>query len=127
MGESLFELGFFRIVLVPPNSGAAFGIFQGHMSVLAVISIVSVAALILFSIFGPRRFPWLNSMAVYFSLGMVLGGTVGNLIERLRPDLGGVTDFISVGIWPTFNLADSAIVVGILLFSYHLIYRLKDS
>jgi signal peptidase II len=96
------------------------------MSILAVISSISVVALLLFILLAPRRLPFLDSLTVYLSLGMVLGGTVGNLIERLRPDLGGVTDFISVGIWPTFNIADASIVVGVLLLSYHLIYRLKE-
>jgi signal peptidase II len=50
---------------------------------------------------------------------LILGGTMGNLIDRLRFD--GVTDFISIGIWPAFNLADSAIVVGVILFAYSLL------
>ena len=52
------------------------------------------------------------------ALGLVLGGTVGNLVDRLR--LGYVTDFIDVGIWPAFNIADSAIVVGVIILAYSL-------
>ena len=52
------------------------------------------------------------------ALGLVLGGTVGNLIDRLC--FGYVTDFIDVGIWPAFNVADSAITVGVLIFVYSL-------
>ena len=52
-------------------------------------------------------------------LGLVLGGTVGNLVDRLR--LGYVTDFIDVGIWPMFNISDSAIVVGVIIFAYSLL------
>jgi signal peptidase II len=55
-------------------------------------------------------------VALYVVLGLVLGGTLGNLLDRIR--LGYVTDFISVGIgslrWPTWNVADASIVVGIL-------------
>jgi signal peptidase II len=46
---------------------------------------------------------------------MILGGTIGNLIDRLR--FGQVTDFISVSIWPTFNVADSSVSVGVVLFA----------
>jgi len=49
----------------------------------------------------------------------MLGGTVGNLIDRLR--FGGVTDFIGIGIWPAFNIADSAIVVGAIILAYSLL------
>ena len=57
------------------------------------------------------------------ALGLILGGTIGNLIERLQYLLGqsgGVTDFIHIGWWPPFNLADSAVVVGVILFIYTL-------
>ncbi len=55
---------------------------------------------------------WLSELA----LGLVFGGTIGNLIDRLR--YGHVTDFISVSVWPTFNIADASLTVGILLFVY---------
>jgi signal peptidase II len=53
------------------------------------------------------------------SMGLILGGTVGNLIDRLR--VGHVTDFIDIGIWPSFNVADSSVVVGVLLLAFLLI------
>ncbi|MEE8194758.1 MAG: signal peptidase II, partial [Dehalococcoidales bacterium] len=59
------------------------------------------------------------------SLGLILGGTVGNLIDRLSS--GYVTDFIDVGIWPAFNAADSAVVVGAILLAYSLIQLTKGS
>jgi len=52
-------------------------------------------------------------------LGLVLGGAVGNLIDRLR--FGYVTDFIDVGLWPAFNIADSAITIGVILLAYSLL------
>ena len=52
--------------------------------------------------------------------GLVLGGTIGNLIDRLR--FGYITDFIDAGFWPAFNLADSAIVVGACMFAYSLLF-----
>ena len=116
IGETLFRFGFIRIIRIPPNSGAAFGIFQGYLSVLTIISAVMTVILILAPVLFFRRIPWLNNLFVRFILGLVLGGTVGNLIDRAQPALGGVTDFIDVGFWPTFNVADSAITIGIVLF-----------
>ncbi|MBA7678182.1 Lipoprotein signal peptidase [subsurface metagenome] len=52
------------------------------------------------------------------ALGLVLGGTVGNIIDRLR--FGYVTDFIDFGFWPAFNVADSSVVIGVIIFAYSL-------
>ena len=54
------------------------------------------------------------------ALGLIFGGTVGNLIDRLR--LGYVTDFVGVGIWPVFNVADSSLTIGIILFAYIVLF-----
>ena len=58
------------------------------------------------------------------ALGLVLGGTIGNLIDRLR--FGYVTDFISISIWPAFNLADSAVVAGAIMFAYSLLFLSRE-
>ena len=118
VGQSLFELGFFQIIRVRPNTGAVFGLFPGHTFILTIIGLVGVVALLVYSLFVYRRFPRLDSMLSKTALGLILGGTLGNLVDRLNPGLGGVTDFISIGIWPAFNIADSAIVVGIIIFAY---------
>jgi lipoprotein signal peptidase len=56
--------------------------------------------------------------AVVVSLGLLLGGAFGNLIDRIR--LGYVVDFVAVGVWPKFNVADSAITVGVALLALQL-------
>jgi len=117
-GESLFEVGFFRLTHVH-NTGAAFGLFQGQSFPLTIIASVGVAALLLYALFFHHMFPFLDNRLGNLALGLVLGGTVGNLIDRIR--FGYVTDFIDVGIWPTFNIADSAIVVGIIILAYSLL------
>ena len=67
-----------------------------------------------------------QSMLVKVSLGMIHGGSIGNLIDRVR--FGEVTDFIDVGAWPVFNLADSAIDIGIVLLVIYLLLKMrKDS
>ena len=120
-GELLFGLGFFRIIHVY-NTGAAFGLFQGQSFALTIVGLLGVVAILAYALFYHRRFPSLDSRLVKPALGLVLGGTLGNLVDRLNPNLGGVTDFISVGIWPTFNVADSAITVGVILFAYSLLF-----
>jgi len=121
VGQSLFELGFFRITRVPPNTGAAFGLFQGHSFALTIIGLFGVAVLLAYALFFYRYFPLLDNRLSKSALGLILGGALGNLIDRLNPNLGGVTDFISIGIWPAFNIADSAVVVGTIIFAYILL------
>jgi len=119
VGQSLFEVGFFQIIRLPPNTGAAFGLFQNQSFALTIVAIVGIAAILLYALLIYRRFPFLNNLLGRSALGLILGGTIGNLIDRLR--FGGVTDFISIGIWPAFNIADAAIVVGVTLFAYSLL------
>jgi signal peptidase II len=96
---------FIRIIHVT-NSGAAFGILQGQTSFLIITSLVGLAAIVLYYIYPP-----MDHGLIRTALGMQLGGAVGNLIDRVR--LGEVTDFIDVGTFPTFNVADSSISVSI--------------
>jgi len=116
--QPIFEMGFFRLIHIH-NTGAAFGLFQGHSSALTIVALVSVAIFLFYALVIYRRFPLLDNMPNRVALGLILGGTVGNLIERLR--LGYVTDFISIGIWPAFNVADSAVTVGIIILAYSLL------
>ena len=117
-GQSLFKVGFFRITYVQ-NTGAAFGLLQGQSFALTIVAITGVVALLVYALFFYRYFPWLDSMLTRFGLGLMLGGTLGNLIDRLR--FGYVTDFIDFGYWPAFNVADSAITVGVIIFAYSLL------
>jgi len=118
IGESLFEVGVFRLTYVR-NTGAAFGLFQGQSLPLTIVTLVGVAALLLYVFFFYRKLPFLNNRLGKLALGLVLGGTVGNLIDRIY--LGHVTDFIDFSIWPAFNIADSAIVVGVIMLAYSLL------
>ncbi len=117
VGHSLPETGFFRIIHIH-NTGAAFGLFQGHSFALTIVALVGIAVILLYALFIYRHFPISDNRLGKSALGLVLGGTVGNLIDRLH--LGYVTDFIDVGVWPAFNVADSAIVVGVIILAYSL-------
>lgn len=90
------------------NKGAAFGLLAGRQSLFILITVISIF-LILFYYFRAREPYQIFNLA----LGLELGGAIGNLIDRLR--LGGVTDFINLRIWPVFNMADAAIVLGVFL------------
>ncbi|MFC2017547.1 signal peptidase II [Chloroflexota bacterium] len=118
VGQSLPETGFFQLTRIH-NTGAAFGLFRDQSFVLAIVALVAVVVVLLYAFLIYRRFPILDSRLGKLALGLVLGGTVGNLIDRLR--FGYVTDFIDVGVWPAFNIADSSIVVGVIMLAYSLI------
>ena len=96
------------------NPGAAFGLFRRAPVVFTVLAII-IAVVIVAT--APRVRDTLNAVA----LGLVLGGALGNLGDRLfrspGPFRGRVIDFIDFRIWPTFNLADAAVVVGAALLA----------
>ena len=110
LGERVQVLGDLVQVVHAQNRGAAFSLFQGGSIFFLAVSILSLGMVAYFHR-SLRARPWW----VHLVIGLVLGGTLGNFVDRLR--LGYVTDWLSVGIgdlrWPTFNVADSSIVVGI--------------
>lgn len=117
LGESFFGSGFFQLTHVR-NTGAAFGIFPDRSLFLTVLALIGSVICLLLALFS-RRLSFLNNSLNRVVLGLVLGGTVGNLIDRLR--FGYVTDFIDFKFWPAFNIADSAMTIGIILFAYSFI------
>ena len=109
LGDSVELAGPFSIHHVH-NSGIAFGLFSSATSVVIALTGIAVGCLVLFFARSGRRHPLLP-----VALGLVLGGSVSNLLDRVR--LGYVTDFLDLAYWPSFNLADTFIVVGVgLLF-----------
>ncbi|MBF0573305.1 MAG: signal peptidase II [Desulfamplus sp.] len=122
--ETISITSFFNITHVL-NPGGAFGLFANHSPLvrkfffLFVSSVVAIA-LLWFYIKSVDRYP-------FFSLGLaaIFGGAVGNLIDRFR--YGKVVDFLDFYIgyyhWPAFNIADSAICVGMAIFIYHVLFN----
>jgi signal peptidase II len=106
--------GFFRLTYAQ-NTGAAFSIFYGRASILTIVSIIGVILILLYNFWVYRRFPYLDNRINKIALALIFGGTVGNLIDRFR--LGHVTDFVDIGPWPIFNVADSSLVIGIIIFA----------
>ncbi len=121
LGQSVPDGAFFHITH-SQNTGAAFGIFQGHTFPLTVVSFIGVGIILIYTFYLCRRFSFLNNMVSKAALGVMLGGTIGNLFDRIS--LGYVTDFIGVGTFPTFNVSDASITCGVGVFAGSLIYLL---
>ena len=117
-GRSLFETGFLRITRVH-NTGAAFGLFPDQVLALIIVALIGITAILVYVLIVSRYFPLPDGMMGKLALGLVFGGTSGNLLDRLC--FGYVTDFIDFGFWPAFNIADSAVTVGIIIFAYSLL------
>ena len=92
------------------NTGAAFGILQQYTNVLIFVSIIVAIALAYYI----RKHPFIE-------LGFILGGTLGNLIDRVA--FGHVIDFINIGWWPSFNIADSFNTIGAILLAIRLMKK----
>lgn len=90
------------------NSGAAFGSFQSGNSVFTILAIIVIAAIIYY-------FPRVEAQdwTLRLAMGLQLGGAAGNLIDRLM--MRKVTDFISIGSFPVFNVANSSISIGVVV------------
>ncbi len=91
------------------NTGAAFSLGRGLGPLIVVVALVLIGLLV-----GLGR--TVPTMVAAVAVGMILGGAIGNLVDRLlRGNSGAVIDFVDLHFWPTFNLADSCIVVGAVL------------
>lgn len=98
------------------NTGSAFGLFEGQSSILTVLTFVAIGFLGAFFYRNARQDP-----VVSLAVGLLIGGAIGNLIDRIR--LGYVIDWIKVPHWPTFNIADSAITVGVIVLIVSMLVR----
>ena len=107
IGDAVASLGPFSIHHVQ-NTGIAFGLFADSTTAVIVLTAAAVTAMLVFFARQAQRHPLLP-----VALGLVIGGSVSNLIDRVR--LGHVTDFLDFLYWPAFNLADTFIVIGVAL------------
>lgn len=105
-GETLHIFGNFVRLSYVLNEGAAFGFFSDYTKVL-----ISINILIVLMLFGVILTQPVDSFMLRVITGLLLGGSIGNLIDRVR--IGAVVDFIDLGWFPAFNIADSALVIGI--------------
>ena len=111
------------------NPGIAFGISVGDFSFLVTILSFAATIFIAYLHWWERE----NHPLIVNGLGLILGGAIGNLIDRsyifFSAPYVGVVDFIDVGIggsrWYTFNIADSAVTVGVILYLLHSLFIIK--
>jgi len=101
------------------NKGAAFGLFQNGSMVFTILAIV-ISVLIIY--YYPRLAE--QDKVLRIALGMQLGGAIGNLIDRIL--FGHVTDFIAVGDFPVFNVADASITIGVFIIIVDLWFKEQE-
>jgi signal peptidase II len=92
------------------NTGVAFGQLQGGGAIVVVLIAVAVIALVVYVSRNAQR------PLIWLPAGLLLGGALGNVIDRIRE--GAVVDFIKLPHWPAFNVADSAITIGVLMLLF---------
>ncbi|MFA5146081.1 MAG: signal peptidase II [Candidatus Omnitrophota bacterium] len=105
--------GIFHLTLVL-NKGVAFGLFRDQQAFFIVFSVIAALSLTAYALIRRAGDPLFA-----LSLGLVLGGALGNLADRLR--FGCVIDFLDFRIWPVFNVADSCITVGAVILALRLL------
>lgn len=124
LGQSVDFLGSVVRFTRMANTGAAFGMMKGRGIWFIAISAVASIAIMAFHREIARMRP-----PERLAFGLILGGAVGNLIDRVRA--GAVVDFIDIGVgslrWPAFNVADSAITIGVIILAFHLLLRPKPA
>ena len=121
IGESIPVIeGIFHITYIE-NPRTSFGLFEYNSSFFVIAVLISVILAILIY----KKIIFKKNPFIYIPLTLILGGAVGNLIDRLRID-GRVIDFIDFRIWPIFNFADSAIVCGMLVLLIHVLFRAPE-
>jgi signal peptidase II len=113
LGSSVSIAGSLKISHVQ-NSGIAFGLFSQATSLVIVLTSAVVLWIVFFFAHSGARHPLLP-----VALGLIVGGSISNLFDRVMH--GYVTDFVDLGFWPSFNLADSFIVLGVAVLIFFLI------
>ena len=106
----------------PLNTGAAWSFMSGHIWLFCVLAFIFIAA----AIFVDFKLKAKRGLVYSLGLGFLLGGTIGNLIDRIA--LGGVRDFLFFEFWytfPTFNFADVALTIGCILIAVYLVFLYK--
>jgi signal peptidase II len=101
------------------NAGVAFGALAGGGAIVAALMGLALGALVVYFVLR------VQTPLLWLPVGLLLGGALGNLADRAR--MGSVTDFIDPRLWPAFNVADSCIVVGVLILLWVIESAASDS
>ncbi len=117
--EPIFSaFGGFFLIEHAHNTGAVFGIGQGMNSAFALVSVLFLVIMIPF--FFVHYLPTKGTILAAIVGGLAYGGVAGNFVDRIL--FSAVRDFITVGPWPTFNIADSCICIGVAYFAWRVLF-----
>lgn len=111
--EELFHLTYIE------NPGAAFGMLANKTALFVILTLVIVGVMVYLALKMANKKSW-----SFYTFALVIGGALGNLVDRVYK--GTVTDMFDFRIWPIFNVADMALVVGLLYIAYRLIFHGED-
>tara|TARA_Y100001970_G_scaffold42386_1_gene52805 strand:+ start:958 stop:1437 length:480 start_codon:yes stop_codon:yes gene_type:complete len=118
LNSTIYEFSFIKIKYVL-NTGVAFSLFTGINDILRYFMPVAVI-LLLFLLYSYK-----DNIILKFAFSLQIAGAIGNFIDRLHKP--GVIDFIGIGWWPLFNIADSAITIGLSLLILDTIIKIKNN
>jgi signal peptidase II len=113
--QSIPVLGEYIRLTYVQNRGAAFGLLQDQTAFFILVGIVVIVVIV--ASYRQIREP---NWSLHLSLGLQMGGALGNLVDRIRQ--GYVVDFFDLTFWPVFNIADSAICVGVALLAWNMLF-----
>ena len=111
--ENLFHLTYIE------NPGAAFGMLANKTVLFVILTVVIVGVMAYIALKMANKKSW-----SFYALALVIGGALGNLIDRVAKQT--VTDMFDFRIWPIFNVADMALVIGLLYIAYRLVFHGED-
>jgi signal peptidase II len=114
------DFGFVQIAHVR-NTGASFGIFAEHTNGIIIVVFIEVVLILAVVFLLRRRLAFMENMLLRTGIGLVLGGAIGNQIDRIA--YGYVTDFLDWKIWPVSNVADVSAVIGTIIIAFCILFR----
>jgi signal peptidase II len=116
----LWDARLFQIIHIS-NTGVSFGLFQGYIWVIVAVVFIEMAAIIYAVYLLRNRLSFLDSILMRIGIGLVMGGAIGNQIDRLVQQR--VTDFIDFKVWPVFNVADMGAVTGTIIIAFCILFK----
>jgi signal peptidase II len=116
----LWDAGIFQIVHIQ-NTGVSFGMFQGYIWLIIAIVLLEMALILVAVYLFRSRLSFLDSIFMRVGTGLVMGGAIGNQIDRIIQQ--HVTDFIDFKVWPVFNVADMCAVTGTIIIAYCILFK----
>jgi len=115
-----WNAGIFQIVHIQ-NTGVSFGMFRGYIWLIIAVVFLEMALILAVVYLFRSRLSFLDSLFMRVGAGLVLGGAIGNQIDRIVQQ--HVTDFIDFKVWPVFNVADMSAVIGTLIIAYCIVFK----